>query len=293
MAVTAEDGYVPVYHYATPPGEGLIRPPAAASLRRERPVWDSQIFGPMCSVGRPVTSVGFLQVGAGYQPQQPFDMLGTTPDYMTDGLATESGSWHSHWHQGSQESQSPSAPFGSLVHWPGLFWPFSPLPTASQPHLDSQGLSSAERRTFVGRKNAAPKTKRLKAAVEPSSTTPSSCDEISEQAYYDGRELESDLLPRPGEKKPYRINNRAAAKRCRDKMRQNELDLVAMDQQITEHRMYLEACVATLKDEVLGLKNEILQHSDCNCEAIKRYITLAASGVSLGKKTTAQGTLGR
>ncbi|KAK1974501.1 hypothetical protein LZ30DRAFT_560791, partial [Colletotrichum cereale] len=80
----------------------------------------------------------------------------------------------------------------------------------------------------------------------------------------------------PDRRKTYRVNNRAAAKRCREKTRQRELDLVAIDRHITEERVYLNACVATLKDEVLDLRNTILQHSDCDCEAIKRYISKTA-----------------
>ncbi|KAK1975458.1 hypothetical protein LZ30DRAFT_605584, partial [Colletotrichum cereale] len=104
------------------------------------------------------------------------------------------------------------------------------------------------------------------------------------------RGLEGNMLPRYNRKKPYRINNREAARRCHNKIRQYKLNLVAIDQQVTKHQTYLKVYVSTLKEEVLNLKNKILQHSNCNYKTIKRYITKAASDVSLGTKNAAQGS---
>ncbi|EQB49517.1 hypothetical protein CGLO_11142 [Colletotrichum gloeosporioides Cg-14] len=85
--------------------------------------------------------------------------------------------------------------------------------------------------------------------------------------------------PSPGKKKSYRVRNRAAAKRCREKTKQYELDLAAKEQDIAQERIYLDACVTALRNEVLDLKSQILQHSDCDCEIIQGYIARAASGV--------------
>ncbi|KAJ0349273.1 hypothetical protein COL154_013620 [Colletotrichum chrysophilum] len=84
----------------------------------------------------------------------------------------------------------------------------------------------------------------------------------------------------PGSSKKYRVKNRAAAKRCREKTKQYEEDLAVQEKEITQERMYLDACVTALKNEVLTLKNQILQHSDCGCELIEGYIARAAGGIS-------------
>jgi hypothetical protein len=84
----------------------------------------------------------------------------------------------------------------------------------------------------------------------------------------------------PGTGKKYRVKNRAAAKRCRDKSRQFEIDLAAREKQVTEDHIFLEASAAALREEILTLKNQILQHGDCNCEVIQAYISNVASQVS-------------
>lgn len=83
------------------------------------------------------------------------------------------------------------------------------------------------------------------------------------------------------EKKNHRVKNRAAAKRCRDKSRQFEIDLAARERQVVEDRAYLEAAATSLRDEILGLKHQILQHGDCDCAMIQGYISKVANEVSV------------
>ncbi|KAK1701273.1 hypothetical protein BDP55DRAFT_15684 [Colletotrichum godetiae] len=88
--------------------------------------------------------------------------------------------------------------------------------------------------------------------------------------------------PRPEGKKTYRVKNRAAAKRCREKTKQHELDLTAQEKQVTQERMYLDAYVAALKNEILVLRSQILEHGDCDCEIIRGYIARTANNISIG-----------
>ncbi|GKT67128.1 transcription factor Atf21 [Colletotrichum tofieldiae] len=287
MAVSAATGYVPVFYYATPPNEDPSIPQEKGFPCQEWPVWDNQIVESMRSSDDPVSVVmASLQWEADYQAQQPLDMLGATPNHVTASSATELDSWYSYQHQDSQSPQS-------LLISPPTPWSTSSSAgphsaTAWQPSLDSQDSSKADKKASARRRS----TKKLVMAPDNQFSRSSGMyNENSEQSYNNGRDLESDVLPRPDSKKTYRTNNRAAAKRCRDKTRQHELDLMAMDRHVTEKRMYLDACVATLQDEVLSLKNTILQHSDCGCEAIERYITKAASDVSLGTKSTGRGSV--
>lgn len=87
--------------------------------------------------------------------------------------------------------------------------------------------------------------------------------------------------PPPPRKKKYRVKNRAAAKRCRDKARQYEIDLVAREKQVTDEHAQLEACAASVKEEILVLKQQILQHSGCECPMIQGYIARVANEVGV------------
>ncbi|KAI3558862.1 transcription factor atf21 [Colletotrichum abscissum] len=87
---------------------------------------------------------------------------------------------------------------------------------------------------------------------------------------------------RPRLNKGHRIKNRAAAKRSREKTKQYEQYLVVKEHEIAQERMYLNTCLIALKNEVLTLKNEILQHTGCDCEMIQRYIDKAAHSFGSG-----------
>ncbi|KAJ0365756.1 hypothetical protein COL26b_011939 [Colletotrichum chrysophilum] len=96
---------------------------------------------------------------------------------------------------------------------------------------------------------------------------------------YNDEDGESSLSPSgPERRKNYRVKNRAAAKRCREKTKQYELDLAAKEQEVTQERIYLDAYVTALRNEVLSLKDQILQHGDCDCDVIQGYIATAAGG---------------
>ncbi|KAK1981008.1 hypothetical protein LZ30DRAFT_689508 [Colletotrichum cereale] len=85
-------------------------------------------------------------------------------------------------------------------------------------------------------------------ADEPFSRTPRSYDQNPGQAYEGCGEHESDMSPGSEREKKIRARNRAAAKRCRVKARQQQLDLVFMEEQVTENRVYHEAGVETPRD---------------------------------------------
>ncbi|ETS86607.1 hypothetical protein PFICI_00435 [Pestalotiopsis fici W106-1] len=74
--------------------------------------------------------------------------------------------------------------------------------------------------------------------------------------------------------------NRAAAARCREKTRHYADELRGRERDLSSKKEFLTACVADLRDEILALKNEILRHSDCNCDYIQKYLTAAANQVA-------------
>ncbi|KAK2053138.1 hypothetical protein LY76DRAFT_525226 [Colletotrichum caudatum] len=130
------------------------------------------------------------------------------------------------------------------------------------------------------------KTARVAAAGDTESplASPMSSKDKGARAEDDneGENSGASLTPAgPDRKKPYRVKNRAAAKRCREKTKQYEIDLTNRAKQVTQERVYLDACVNALKHEVLSLKNQILKHGSCDCDMIQGYITRTASSVSV------------
>ncbi|CCF41452.1 hypothetical protein CH063_02595 [Colletotrichum higginsianum] len=80
-------------------------------------------------------------------------------------------------------------------------------------------------------------------------------------------------------KKTHRVKSRAAAKRFREKTKQYETTLANREEQIIQKRIYLDAWVKALKNEVLALRIQILEHSSCDCEMIQGYIARTACSV--------------
>ncbi|KAK1976867.1 hypothetical protein LZ30DRAFT_602584 [Colletotrichum cereale] len=89
----------------------------------------------------------------------------------------------------------------------------------------------------------------------------------------------SDEPPDPARRKAYCRKSRASAKFYREKAKGHEIDLVAKEEQLLEERRHLDAYVVALKNEVLTLKCQILQHSNCDCDYIRTYIVKAAGDI--------------
>ncbi|KAF4827220.1 Basic leucine zipper (bZIP) transcription factor atfB [Colletotrichum siamense] len=131
------------------------------------------------------------------------------------------------------------------------------------------------------------KRAKIGAGGKPSPSSPISYDDkataIDDGSMDEGEEDEVGEQSEswhPGSRKKYRAKNREAAKRCREKTKQYEEDLAVKSREIEQQRMYLDECVTALQSEVLALKNQILQHGDCDCELINRYIARAAGAIS-------------
>ncbi|KAK7752616.1 hypothetical protein SLS62_005385 [Diatrype stigma] len=74
----------------------------------------------------------------------------------------------------------------------------------------------------------------------------------------------------------YRERNRIAAHKCRQKNKQTIQELQQQEHDLAEKNRVLAAHVDHLKDEVLVLKSEILNHGNCEDELIQNYITKSA-----------------
>ena len=74
--------------------------------------------------------------------------------------------------------------------------------------------------------------------------------------------------------------NRVAASKCRQKKKEYINGLEERARELTSTRNHLMAYVASLKDEIIALKTEMLKHSDCNCVAIQEYLRREATILS-------------
>ncbi|RYP46797.1 hypothetical protein DL768_007039 [Monosporascus sp. mg162] len=77
----------------------------------------------------------------------------------------------------------------------------------------------------------------------------------------------------------HRERNRIAAHKCRQKNRQNVEELQQQERELAQQNKYLNAHLNHLKDEVLVLRNEILNHGNCDCELIQNYIAETAKNL--------------
>ncbi|EFQ26706.1 basic region leucine zipper [Colletotrichum graminicola M1.001] len=238
-----------------------------------------------------------VQWEAERQSQQSFEATGPTL-HCTTASSVQPGYWPS-FQQQQQYLQSPQSVFLS----PPLQWPAStdnPLTTAPVPQPPpSKGRDRSKPEPEPGHRATATKKKVTTPARRPvdprlvsmSQNHPkhawvgvggaSESPPASSMSYED-KDSDASLAPAVRDRKmPYRVKNRAAAKRCREKTKQYEIDLANKEKQVTKEHMYLDACVVALKNEVLSLKNQILQHSSCDCDMIQGYIARTASTVSV------------
>ncbi|KAI7763801.1 hypothetical protein LZL87_012699 [Fusarium oxysporum] len=66
--------------------------------------------------------------------------------------------------------------------------------------------------------------------------------------------------------------NRIAANKCRMRKKQDQMRLQSDEQAMEQRHMMLSSCVDDLKEQVLYLKTQLLQHTSCNCTLIHHHI---------------------
>ncbi|KAI1756598.1 hypothetical protein F4782DRAFT_483271 [Xylaria castorea] len=74
----------------------------------------------------------------------------------------------------------------------------------------------------------------------------------------------------------HRERNRVAARKCRQKAKQNVAELQRSERELGLQNKVLRTHVRSLREDILDLKTEILKHSDCGNAIIQKYITNAA-----------------
>ncbi|KAK2738652.1 bZIP transcription factor [Colletotrichum kahawae] len=282
--------------YPTPSEQDDLLSPTNDYSCRRWTAWNSEMSeslqNPNGSAGVPYPSQWEMEV----QNHPDFGTEGTDQNYGVATWAPPSNTWPGH-HR--QPHPSFTATNDIQTHWPTTACSSPAAIAAWQTPLRMQGPSARESRlerppmkTTKPRASSSTTRQPLKKAkVGPagragatSSAAPK--NETATTENDNNEDGESSLSPSgPERRKSYRVKNRAAAKRCREKTKQYELDLAAKEQEVTQERIYLDACVTALRNEVLSLKDQILQHGDCDCDVIQGYIARAAGGVGAGTTT--------
>ena len=122
-----------------------------------------------------------------------------------------------------------------------------------------------------------------KASSETRSTTPSDRPKpkkrgrkpkirVEDPNLEDYEELDDDGLPTDPRRRRVLERNRVAANKCRLRKRDEASALASQEQSMEDQHRYLSSLSVSLTSEIIHLKNQLLQHTDCNCTLIQRYI---------------------
>ncbi|KAG7061002.1 basic region leucine zipper, partial [Colletotrichum scovillei] len=262
----------------------------------------------LVSPGGSLASVGSENWTSDFHGHYPWNAVAVAPSYVTSEYAQQSNSWASN----PQPDVQPGEPAAFELPQQWLQPMETPCTTPRWQQLsESQSRSKQTPRQKsasdemhnvtnepTDRRSSAGQT--LEQALEKTSTNSGSTNvptvKIIGQGN-DGMSGEGASDAKPCQKTPYRVKNRAAAKRSREKTKQYEINLTAKERQLTQDRLHLYACITTLKNKVLSLRTQILEHGGCNCEIIQGYITRTANDVSIKEKPSllqqrGQGSLG-
>ncbi|KAK2778392.1 basic region leucine zipper [Colletotrichum kahawae] len=245
----------------------------------------------LVSPGGSLASVSSENWISDFHGHYPWNAVAVAPSYVTSEYAQQSNSWASY-PRPDVQSGEPAA-FELPQQW---LQPMGTTCTTSEwqqlPESQSRSKQTPRRKSAsdkmhnvtnepTDRRSSAGQT--LEQAIKKTSTNSGSNNVPTVKITGQGNDAfpgEGASDAKPYQKTPYRVKNRAAAKRSREKTKQYEINLTAKERQLTQDRLHLYACMTTLKNEVLSLRTQILEHDGCNCEMIQGYITRTANDVS-------------
>ncbi|KAH6988699.1 hypothetical protein EDB80DRAFT_730737 [Ilyonectria destructans] len=87
-----------------------------------------------------------------------------------------------------------------------------------------------------------------------------------------GKINDNEDLPRDPQRQRILESNRIAATKCRLRKRDKASALASRKQAMEDRNRYLSTCFDQLTTEIYHLKTQLLQHTDCKCIIIQKYI---------------------
>lgn len=181
---------------------------------------------------------------------------------------------------GSDNSQPVQSPLGPNTSQQGIDMSKTKapnregLPKSSQDHQDepvSSGISDTSRTEVRQPKTDSSRGRRHGKNAKIRQLLPVTEDQ-------QGRERRKKLGKDKREHERIKLErNRQAAARCRDRKRDLANALNFEMEELRDRHQQLSSCYNELRSEVNRLRNEILQHGDCDCDFIRCYILTEAN----------------
>jgi flagellar motility protein MotE (MotC chaperone) len=81
-----------------------------------------------------------------------------------------------------------------------------------------------------------------------------------------------DVMEDDSKREQFLARNREAASKCRMKKKEWTHGLEERARELSSQKQMLTTYLAVLKNELLMLKCKCLEHSDCDCDAIREYL---------------------
>lgn len=161
----------------------------------------------------------------------------------------------------------------STVNFSGNAWDDAPTPPNSDDYGGNVGGSLFDSSPTAG--SGLHKRRRLRGIHKPSViTTISSGADSDDQAHSPKQRHER------VERKKFLERNRLAASKCRQKRKEQTMQLESRFKETSETREMLNAEISRLRSDMLGLKNEVLRHAQCGDEPIKLHLAQMAEQIA-------------
>ena len=158
-------------------------------------------------------------------------------------------------------------------------------PSDNSPVAPKEEMHNEPTPVMLDEPNASAPTTRKKRGSQQSQSSQASTTAPSKRRKTSARKQSTDSTATGGGEKDEKRSkflerNRVAASKCRQKKKEwtNNLEQRARDLQ--QDKTHLTLLVNSLRDEVLYLKGEVLKHDNCNCTALRNYMSRSVSQIS-------------
>jgi len=161
----------------------------------------------------------------------------------------------------------------STVNFSGNAWDDAPKPPSSDNHGGYGGGSLFDSSPTAG--GGLRKRRRLCGTHKPSVVTTISSGADSDDQAHSPKQRHERV-----EREKFLERNRLAASKCRQKTKEQTMQLESRFKEASEAREMLNAEISRLRSDVLGLKNEVLRHAQCGDEPIKLHLAQMAKQIA-------------
>ncbi|OOF93343.1 hypothetical protein ASPCADRAFT_132388 [Aspergillus carbonarius ITEM 5010] len=168
-------------------------------------------------------------------------------------------------HQPSEDDRKYSATAQTFTFAP------NPLPTPMHEITSRGSISSAQSRFSISSYSSADSPSHSRRGSSQRPVSPGGVPDDSRE-----RRKREHFLER----------NRVAANKCRKKKKEHAKQLESRCEMVSRQNTLLESEVDHLKGEILNLKNELLRHSQCGDDGIKRHLARMVKQISHRTTTT-------